>query len=279
MIKKMEGSMGDLLIEKKDYTYLDWNKIRSSSGTAGSFLKATESNRNGKIYYKLSNFDSINGIVGHECVNELIVSRLLDILGIEHLQYRLIHGDVQIEGKVYETYFCASDSFRNKSERKMTFEDYFQMCKKAEEIPIQFAIRKGWQNEVYQMLLVDFLILNRDRHGANIEVIMDKKGNVRLAPLFNHGLSLLFHCRNEEEVKQYDIMEDKPVQSYLGGNSTRENLKFIPKENKFINQKLSEQDKEYLLDGLKGILSQEHLEKIWDMIWKRWKYYEGMFNI
>ena len=271
--------MKDLFTKKIDYTYLDWSKIRSSSVTAGSFLKATENKNKEKIYYKLSNYDSTKGIVGHECINELIVSRLLDILGIEHLQYRVIYGDVQIGGKVYETYFCASDSFRSKGERKMTFEDYFQMCKKLEETPIQFAVRKGWQKEIYQMILVDFLILNRDRHGANIEIIMDKEGGTRLAPFFDHGLSLLFSCRNEEEIERYDVMEDKPVQSYLGGNSSKENLGLIPKENHFMNRKLTIQDKSYILSGLNGVLSQKHLEKIWDMIWKRWKYYESMFNL
>lgn len=271
--------MKDIFTKKKDYTYLEWNKIRSSSGTAGSFLKATEFNRKNKIYYKLSNFDSMKGIIGHECVNELIVSRLLNILGIEHLQYNLIHGDVQVEDKVYETYFCASDSFRYKDERKMTFEDYFQMCKEPEETPIQFAIRQGWENEVYQMILVDFLILNRDRHGANMEVIMDREGNVRLAPLFDHGLSLLFNCRTEEAIRDYDIMEDKQVQSFVGGNSTKENLGLIPKHKKLIDGKLNKSDKEYILNGLSGVLSQKHLDKIWNMIWRRWKYYENMFNL
>ena len=86
--------------EKQDLTYLTWSKIRHSSGTAGSFLKAMSELGGTKIYYKLSNYDNVFGVVGHESVNELIVDRLLTLLGIEHLHYQLIHADVLIDGKI-----------------------------------------------------------------------------------------------------------------------------------------------------------------------------------
>ncbi len=48
------------------------------------------------------------------------------------------------------------------------------------------------------MLVVDYLILNKDRYGANIEVLRNNKNNtIRSVPLFDHGLSLLFQCTNE----------------------------------------------------------------------------------
>lgn len=83
---------GQIILDKQDLTYLDWSLIRHSSGTAGSFLKSYEEVTEHKIYYKLSDYDATKGIVGHESVNEIIVDRLLDILGIEHLHYRLINA-------------------------------------------------------------------------------------------------------------------------------------------------------------------------------------------
>ena len=56
---------------------------------------------------RLSNFDKARGIIGHECMNELIVDRLLTIQGISHLAYQLIHADVVIDGKAHEVYLCA----------------------------------------------------------------------------------------------------------------------------------------------------------------------------
>ena len=81
-----------IIMETQDLTYLKWSHIRSSSGTAGTFLKSESVIDGKKIYYKLSDFDSVNGVIGHECVNEIIVARLLTILGVDHLQYELIHA-------------------------------------------------------------------------------------------------------------------------------------------------------------------------------------------
>lgn len=271
--------MRDIDFEKKDYTYLQWAKARSSSGTAGSFLKATEVKNGKKIYYKLSNFDSMNGIVGHESINEIIVSRLLDILGVKHLSYCLIYGEVEIGGQIYTTYFCKSESFRNKGDRKITFEDYYQIEKKDKETPMDFVKRQGWEREFSQMLLVDFLILNRDRHGANIEVIMDCKGKVYLAPLFDQGISFMFNCYDDKEIDAFDVLEDRAVQSFVGSNSTKENLKLIGKEYADSVTVLKKEDKGYIFGGLDRILSKKHIDKIWDMIWKRWSYYESLFNL
>ncbi|MBQ1640746.1 MAG: hypothetical protein II051_05795, partial [Lachnospiraceae bacterium] len=69
--------------EKQDLTYLKWSHVRNSSGTAGTFLKSEEVRDGKKIYYKLSNFDLEQGVVGHECINEIIVDRLLTLLQVE----------------------------------------------------------------------------------------------------------------------------------------------------------------------------------------------------
>ena len=81
----------DIVRAIQDLTGLDWNERASSSGTAGTYLKARTGSGSRLIYYKLPRY---NGVVidGYECVNELLASRLMDALGIEHLAYRLIHA-------------------------------------------------------------------------------------------------------------------------------------------------------------------------------------------
>ena len=269
--------MRDIFFEERDYTYLDWNKIRSSSGTAGSFLKSTEIKNRKKVYYKLSNYNSVEGIVGHECINEIIAGRLMDVLGIEHLEYRLLHGKIKVNDKIYTTYFCVSDSFRKEGERKITLEDYYQLLKRDNETVVDFVIRHNFEEKINQMILVDYLILNRDRHGANIELIRDRTGEVKTAPLFDHGVSLLFNCHDDAAVENFDVMEDRPIQSFLGTHSAVENLNII--QNKMSINKLNKKDKEYILYGIDKILSKKHMDKIWQMIWERWNYYESLFNL
>lgn len=268
-----------IIHEKQNLTYLSWSKIRHSSGTAGSFLKATSTLGGAKAYYKLSDYDNIRGVVGHESVNELIVDRLLTILGIEHLHYQLIHADILVDGKRLDTYVCASKNFRDRSEDKQAIDVCYESERFKNESALDFCLRMGWGEYIWQMLVVDYLILNRDRHGANIEVLRNKKKkSLRLAPLFDHGLSLLCRCETEEVVNNYDVMADLPVQCFVGSRSAKENLKLIPPDQMPELNSLKESDRSIILEGLDGIISQNLQDKIWDMIWKRWWYYEDFCN-
>ena len=161
--------------EKQDMTYLSWSLLRASSGTAGSFLKATSDTGPKKIYYKLSNYDVMKGVIGHECVNELIVDRLLTLLGVEHLHYQLIHADVEVDHRRMETYLCASEDFKKRGEDKVALDVLYQLERRKGEAPLEYCVRNGWGPYLYEMLVVDYLILNRDRHGANMEVLRDTK--------------------------------------------------------------------------------------------------------
>ena len=217
-----------VITEKQDLTYLKWSHIRNSSGTAGTFLKSQSGIYGEKTYYKLSNFDSERGIVGHECVNEIIVDRLLTILGVEHLEYKLIHAEIEIEGKNYDTWLCSSKDFKKRGETKAALDNYYQINRKENESRYDFCVNQGWKKYIDTMLAVDYLILNRDRHGANIEVLRDSRERaIRIAPLFDHGLSFLCSCYNSEEIEHFDILEDKPCQNFIGGRSNLDNLKFI----------------------------------------------------
>ncbi len=266
--------MKDLYTEIKDFRYLNWTRIRSSSGTAGSYLKAYETINGRKMYYKLSAYDSVNGITGHECVNELIVSRLLDVLGIEHLSYQLMHGIVRIDGRDDETWICASWDYKQPGESKMALDDFYDLNKQAGETPMEFCVRMGWQDYIQEMLVVDYLILNRDRHGANMEVLRDRKGNVRLAPLFDHGLSLLYSCHTEREIKDFDLMADKPVQCFVGSRSAKENLKLITSPP--VVRVLEERDRSLIMNGLDAVIPKTLQDAMWNMIWERWCVYEDM---
>ena len=270
----------DIIHEKQDLTDLSWSKIRSASGMAGSFLKATSSLGGKKIYYKLSSYDSMRGVIGHECVNELIAGRLLTILGIEHLKYQLIHADIIVNEQKIETYLCASEDFKQRFEDKVALDVYYELEHEPGESPLAFCIRNGWADYIYKMLVVDFLLLNRDRHGANIEVLRNtRKKTIRLAPIFDNGLSLLFSCHDENAVDAFDVMQNWAIQCFVGSRSAQENLKLIPPDALPSLNLLKESDRETILSGLNSVLPQPWLDKIWDMIDRRWKFYEDFCNL
>ena len=269
-------SDGKVITDKQDLTYLKWSHARASSGTAGTFLKSEEIVNGKKLYYKLSLFDAEKGIIGHECVNEIIVDRLLALLGVEHLAYRLIHADVEINNKIYDTWICASEDFKQKGESKTALDNYYQMNALPGTSIYDFCKANGWQSYIDVMLAVDYLILNRDRHGANIEILRNaRQKTIRPAPLFDHGVSLLFNCHTDKEIDDFDINADMPCQNFIGSRSVLNNLVLISDKNVFKGQ-LTEDNKEYIFKDLNKVVSKKLIEKAWEMLYGRWNYYESL---
>ena len=95
-------------------------------------------------------------------MNEIVVQRLLQKLGINHLEYTLIHSIVIIDGKEQTTYVCESEDYKEPGENKLSIEDYYAMEKEGDETPFEFCTRLGWETYVYEMFLIDYLVLNRD---------------------------------------------------------------------------------------------------------------------
>lgn len=272
--------MQDIICELQDMRHLDWATRNMSPGTPGCFLKAYEEVNGKRLYYKLSNYDSYRGVFGHECVNELIVSRVMDILRIPHVKYKLIHAQIIIDGKEQETWLSVSENFRKDNEEKLAYDLYYDLQKEGNESPLEFAIRNNWELYMYQMFCIDYLIANRDRHGSNLEVLRnDEDDSVRIAPLFDQGVSLLFSTYgNEKILEETDVMRDFPVNNYIGSKSLEYNLSLIPKGYDLQIWKLKKEDQDYIFSGIKHVLSEVHRNKIWEMIWKRWCFFEQVRN-
>ena len=117
----------------------------------------------------------------------------MNVLGIPHVVYKLIHAQIMVDGKELETWISVSENFRRENEEKMPYDLYYDLQKEENESPLEFAVRNGWGLYMYQMFCIDYLIANRDRHGSNREVLRnDEDDSVRMAPLFDQGVSLLF---------------------------------------------------------------------------------------
>ena len=270
----------DMVLELQNMTYLDWAVGKTMPGTPGCFVKVYEETEGKRVYYKLSNYDCDRGIFGHECVNELIVSRLMDVLGIPHADYKLVYAKVRIGGREQQTWLSVSEDFRMPNQEKMPYEIYYELEKEENESPLEFAIRNGWELPIYQMFCIDYLIANRDRHGSNLEVIWNKaEDSVQMAPLFDQGVSLLFSTSGKEPLlEKADVMKDFPANNYIGERSLEHNLLLIPKDYDLKINPLKKEDGEYIFDHIEEALSEKHIHKLWEMIWKRWCHFEQIRN-
>ena len=118
----------DVVKERTDMTHLTWKKGRESSGTTGTLLKSSFTDKEGvRHYYKLSDYSVTEGIIGHECVNELVCSRLLTILGVDCVSYRLLHALINVDGKEIDTWIAESLDFKKKGQSKIALDDYYEM--------------------------------------------------------------------------------------------------------------------------------------------------------
>lgn len=127
------------------------------------------------------------------------------------------------------------------------------------------------------MIVLDYLILNRDRHGANIEVLRNaRKHTLRIAPLFDHGVSLLYSCANDDAAISFDILADKPCNNFIGSFSCYDNLSLLPKDNRPLKGILKPHHKNIIFENLNGIISETFINRIWDMIYERYMIYENL---
>ena len=265
----------DVINKVQDLRHLVWSETGQTSASGGTFLKARTGLGANATYYKLSCYDSYRGIYGHECVNEVVAARLMEALGIDHVRYTLVHARVVVDGVEYETWLARSKSFRKTGEAKMAFDTFFDLMHKKGESQLDFCTRFGWQETVQRMMLADYLIANRDRHGANIEVLRARGGSVRLAPLFDNGVSYVFSCyADESRVRSFDSLQDVRANNFIGTKSLEENLQFVPSTLKV--GRICKKDREFLLAGLDGAVSQAHLDAMWDIMWQRWQRWETL---
>lgn len=118
------------------------------------------------------------------------------------------------------------------NEEKLAYDLYYDLQKEGNESPLEFAIRNGWGLYMYQMFCIDYLMTNRDRHGSNLEVLRnDEEDSVRMVPLFDQGVSLLFSTYGDEKLlENADMMRDFSVNNYIEAKSLEYNLSLIPKE-------------------------------------------------
>ena len=170
-----------------------------------------------------------------------------------------------------ETWLCATEDFHRPGEQKIALDVFYEVNRLPGEQPLAFCRRYGWGDIIDRMVLVDYLLLNRDRHGVNLEVLKDPgPRTLRLAPLFDHGVSLVFSCHTSEELSRVDVLENRPVQCFVGSRSAQDNLSRIAGDPLALVHPLRETDRDRLFEGLDPVLPPAWQEKIWEMIWKRW---------
>ena len=261
----------------KDLTGLSWSMGRDFSGnfsqtSLGAYYKNTEITNQVKKYYKASRLIHSMGF-GDESVYEVIYSRLMRELGISCVDYKLVHAKIEIKGNNYQTYICESQDFAKNYTSRRTFEKFIEV----EGESISEIVKKyGFQKMIDQIIIADFITLNFDRHGANVEVLADAAGNYFLAPLFDSGNSFFSpypSCDANQlpTIREYDVMQNKRLGNhFMGAEDMLDSLKFV--KNKVAINEFANIDFNSIFECIDRILPKEYIEKIQQMITMRLSY-------
>lgn len=134
--------------------------------------------------------------------NEVLASEICDRLGFSHVKYTLDVYKDNIVSKcpcfiTKDTEFITCSQIINNMEKHKNLDDYKNYIKMLEDKGIKDARIK-----IENMYILDFLIMNEDRHLNNFGIIRDvnKLKWLDVAPIFDNGQSLNIEYYNEEEM-------------------------------------------------------------------------------
>lgn len=237
------------------------------SSTQGVLWKAQVGDR----FYKASTFGYEQGFIGHEAINEVIVSHFLELIGIPHIDYTLEEMTIKTEYGTFITYVSVSQDFKQ-GKSTMHYEDFEKDEKPESMSQFDFLEMIEQLTYLYQMFFADYCVINRDRHGANIDLI----DLSTFVPLYDNGLTFVAPClNNETAVAQFLPMKDYRVNNYIGSQSLETNLHSIPKG----ALTLKELDKADMRSFIYGMpFSKAHQEMVWRIVEERWNYATEVCN-
>lgn len=239
----------------KDYTSLHWTFSSNSSG--GTYLKSEKIIGGKKYYFKLSDF-SYGRFVSHEAVLEVIASRLGEKLGLPVLKYTGTMAKIVIDNKCYITYVTKSENYCKNGETAVPLLTEFQLNRLNNESPIDFCRRIGLTEYIDYIIIFDYLIANTDRHGRNIELLIDEK-TIKPSPIFDNGRCLTSPQGNIiENILKFNYKSEIMANNFVGGIYLEKNLRYVSKSYKL--NRLTPEILKSVFYGMTEILGKQHVE-------------------
>ncbi len=134
--------------------------------------------------------------------NEVLASMICERLGFDHVPYTIdLYKDVIVSKCPCfintDTEFITAYQIRNDMKRNDNIEDYEEYIKILEKSGIKDA-----RTKIENMYILDFIIMNEDRHLNNFGIIRDVNTLkwLDVAPIFDNGMALNVDYYSEGEV-------------------------------------------------------------------------------
>lgn len=250
----------------KDYRDLVWNFSSNSSG--GQYLKSEKIINGKKYYFKISDF-RYGMFFSHEAVLEVIASRLGNLLELPVLKYTGDIARIQINDKEYTTFVSKSLNYCKAGQTAIPLVTDYLTNKIDAETPLEYCQRIGLTEFVDYVFLFDYLIMNADRHGRNIELLYNSNKAIP-APIFDNGRCLTFERGNQiDNILKWNYQEGGTGNNFVGGIYLENNLKYISRA--YHLPCLSETSYKHIFYGLHDVLDKHHIRILKEAIAYRYQ--------
>ncbi len=245
---KFNEDLGDLLVGKPLKNQINYYSPDSTS--TGNLKKRWKIIDGRRVLLKAGTKPN-----QYEIFNEIIASKIMTILNIDHVEYSFIKD---------EDIYCASEDFIKYNEdfvsayqlknykKKPNDEDLFNYLV---DIYKDLEI-SDYKTKINQMLFIDFIAGNIDRHLNNFGVIRDAKTLefIKVAPIYDTG-SCFGYDLTDNQLNHITELDWKPFKTNKIDNQLEliddfswldlESLKILPKETDNILTKY----KDYISEG------------------------------
>ena len=174
------------------------NSLKTPNNTTDGMLKKAWIIENGTRYLLKGGYK--NEIL--QPFNEVLASEICQRLGFNHVEYQIdTYKDIVVSKCpcfiTKDTELITYNQIKNDIKRHDSIEDYEEYIKKLESHNIKNAREK-----IENMFILDFIIMNEDRHLNNFGIIRDVNTLewLDVAPIFDNGQSLNIEYYDEEEL-------------------------------------------------------------------------------
>ena len=148
-----------------------------------------------------------------EPINELIASKILDQLNLNHVNYFCKYGLSFCLCFINENTEFVPAWYIYNSDKKNNSENYYNFC-----LRLFDKLKVNYRTKLNQMILFDYLIANQDRHFNNFGFIRDVNTLefIDFAPIFDNGCSLWYNMFDNEighksASKPFNANQDKQL--------------------------------------------------------------------
>ena len=263
----------DIVKTEQDLSYLAWDEHDSPSGLLGSRLKAREGIGANAVFYKQSHTGKL-GFEQRDLLAELICSRVMDYLGIEHVPLQLVRAKLEENAK--PCWVIKSKSYRATNERGISLADFYDLRGESDNSPLDLCKRMGWSKYVADVALSDFLTATRSRDASCFEVLSDSEGNLRLSPCMPRAYSLA-NAFPGQTWRMFAVA-DISTENYLGASSLEKNLELVPPD--VVLPPLNSGVRKRLFAGLQGCRAdQTFFDACWHILEGRWACFEKLRHL